>query len=141
MRELMGQLMTDETGITVTDMEAGLEHLRRGTTRYVDAMLVVAEPYYKSLEVAGRTAELARELGIKRIYAVANKARDERDVEAVREYFARHDVSLLATVPFDESVMEADRRGMAPMDLGREIPILREVEKIAREVYSGGNGA
>ncbi len=133
--------MTDETGITITDMEAGLEHLRRGTTRYVDAMLVVAEPYYKSLEVAGRTAELARELGIERIYAVANKARDERDVEAVREYFARHDVPLLATVPFDESVMEADRRGIAPMDVGRATPLQEEVARIAREVFSGGNGA
>lgn len=133
--------MTDETGITVTDMEAGLEHLRRGTTRYVDTMLVVAEPYYKSLEVAGRTAELAHELGIKRVYAVANKARDERDVDAVREYFARHGVSLMATVPFDESVMEADRRGMAPMDVARKTPLQGEVEKIAREVFAGGNGA
>ncbi len=136
----MGQLMTDETGITVTDMEAGLEHLRRGTTRYVDAMLVVSEPYYKSLEVAGRTAELALELGIKRVYAVANKARDARDVEAVREYFARHDVPLLATVPFDESVMEADRRGIAPMDVAQKTPLQAEVEKIAQEVFLGGNG-
>ncbi|MGI8824839.1 MAG: hypothetical protein ACR2JC_04190 [Chloroflexota bacterium] len=132
--------MTDETGITVTDMEAGLEHLRRGTTRYVDAMLIVAEPYYKSLEVAGRTAELARELGIDRVYAVANKARDERDREAVREYFSRHAVPLLATVPFDEAVMEADRRGIAPMDVG-QTQMLTAVEKVAQEVFRGANGA
>jgi CO dehydrogenase maturation factor len=135
----MGHLMKDETGITVTDMEAGLEHLRRGTTRYVDAMLVVAEPYYKSLEVAGRTAELAHELGIDRVYAVANKARDERDVEAVREYFARHGVPLLATVPFDESVTEADRRGIAPMDMGEETPLLATVRKIAEEIVPNGH--
>lgn len=133
--------MTDESGITIVDMEAGLEHLRRGTTRYVDAMLVVAEPYYKSLEVAGRTAELARELGIKRVYAVANKARDQRDMDAVREYFSHHGVPLLATVPFDESVMEADRLGVAPMDVGRETPLHLEVEKIAQEVFKSSNGA
>lgn len=126
--------MTDETGITVTDMEAGLEHLRRGTTRYVDAMLVVAEPYYKSLEVAGRTAELARELGIDRVYAVANKARDERDAEAVREYFDRRGVPLLTTIPLDESVLEADRRGVAPMDMGDDTPLLAAVRQIAAEV-------
>ena len=34
---------------TITDMEAGLEHLKRGTARNVDVMLVVAEPYYRSL--------------------------------------------------------------------------------------------
>jgi CO dehydrogenase maturation factor len=130
----MGHLMTDQTGITVTDMEAGLEHLRRGTTRHVDAMLVVAEPYYKSLEIAGRTAELARELGIERVYAIGNKARDERDVEAIREYFARHFVPLVATIPFDPSVVEADRRGLAPMDVNPEAPVVGAVAEVARQV-------
>jgi CO dehydrogenase maturation factor len=130
--------MTDETGITVTDMEAGLEHLRRGTTKYVDAMLVVAEPYYKSLETAGRTAELARELRIGRIYAVANKVRDERDALAVHEYFARHFVPLLATIPFDETVAEADRHGIAPIDVDANAPFVVEIAKAAGQVLRVG---
>lgn len=132
--------MTDQTGITVTDMEAGLEHLRRGTTRHVDAMLVVAEPYYKSLEIGGRTAELARELGIGRVYAVGNKARDERDVEAVREYFGRHFVPLVGVIPFDETVAEADRRGAAPIDINPGSPMVTEVGDIARQVLQVGTG-
>lgn len=131
--------MTDETGITVTDMEAGLEHLRRGTTKYVDVMLVVAEPYYKSLETAGRTAELARELGIGRVYAIGNKVRDERDAEAIREYFAGRAVPLLATVPFDEVVTEADRRGLAPIDVDANAPLVQEVTRAAVEVLRVGN--
>jgi CO dehydrogenase maturation factor len=115
-------------------MEAGLEHLRRGTTRYVDAMLVVAEPYYKSLEIAGRAAELARELGIDRVYAIGNKARDERDVEAIHEYFARHFVPLVDTIPFDSAVVEADRRGLAPFDLEPEAPVVTAVANVARQV-------
>jgi CO dehydrogenase maturation factor len=130
--------MADETGITVTDMEAGLEHLRRGTTKYVDAMLVVAEPYYKSLETAGRTAELARELGIGRVYAVANKVRDERDTRAVHEYFARHFVPLLATIPFDETVAEADRRGIAPIDVDANAPFVAEIARAADQVLRVG---
>ena len=47
--------------MTIVDMEAGLEHLSRGTGRHVDALLVVMEPYYKSLETARRCAELGRE--------------------------------------------------------------------------------
>lgn len=126
--------MTDETGITVTDMEAGLEHLRRGTAKYVDVMLVVAEPYYKSLETAGRTVELAGELGIGQIYAVANKVRDERDAEAVRAYFERHSVPLLVMVPLDEAIMEADRRGIAPIDVEPDGALVAAVHVIAREV-------
>jgi len=51
----------------VLDMEAGVEHLSRGTTRNTDTLLVVAEPYYKSLETAARVAALGRELGIARV--------------------------------------------------------------------------
>jgi len=130
--------MTDETGITVTDMEAGLEHLRRGTTRHADVMLVVAEPYYKSLEIAGRTAELSRELGIERVYAIGNKARDVRDVEAIREYFGRHFVPLVGIVPFDETVAEADRGGAAPIDIDPTGPMVTKVADIARQVLQVG---
>ena len=75
-------LITELTNIgehTITDMEAGLEHLKRGTARHVDMMLVVAEPYYRSLEAAMRTAELADELGIPYVRVVANKVRSEED--------------------------------------------------------------
>ena len=54
--------MSDAGEHTVTDMEAGLEHLKRGTARNVEAMLIVAEPYYRSLEAASRTFSLANEL-------------------------------------------------------------------------------
>lgn len=131
--------MANETGVTVTDMEAGLEHLRRGTTKYVDAMLVVAEPYYKSLEIAGRTAELARELGISHVYAVANKVRDERDAAAAEEYFSRHNVPLLATIPYDPTVVEADRRGVAPLDLDPQAPLVQSVQTVVEEVMRLGS--
>ena len=67
---------------TVTDMEAGLEHLKRGTARNVDMMLIVVEPYYRSLEAGMRTFKLARELSIPHLYAVPNKIKNDNDQEA-----------------------------------------------------------
>ena len=49
---------------TITDMEAGLEHLKRGTAKNVDMMIIVVEPYYRSLEAGMRTFKLAKELNI-----------------------------------------------------------------------------
>ena len=66
---------------TVTDMEAGLEHLKRGTAKNVDMMLIVVEPYYRSLEAGMRTFKLATELKIPHLYAVSNKVRTEADRE------------------------------------------------------------
>ncbi|MEM9223134.1 MAG: AAA family ATPase [Pseudomonadota bacterium] len=101
---------------TVTDMEAGLEHLKRGTARHVDMMLVVAEPYYRSLEAAQRTAELAEELGIRFVRVVANKVRGTEDEAAIGAFCVKHSMQLIASVPYDEAMIEAEREGRAPYD-------------------------
>ena len=113
-RHLLGGLLEEKQVVTVVDMEAGLEHLSRGTGRHVDTLLVVMEPYYKALETARRCAELGRELGIPRILAVANKLRGEEDRGAVRQYAAAHGLQLAGEVPFDAALQQADQRGTAP---------------------------
>src|SRR5918993_4782142 len=85
-RHLLGGMMQAEHPVTIVDMEAGLEHLSRGTGRHVNMLLVVLEPYYKALEIGRRAADLGRELGVSRVFAVANKLRDAEDAEAVRQY-------------------------------------------------------
>ena len=70
----------------ILDLEASPEHLSRGTTRNVDALLLVVEPYYRSYETAKRMAALAAELPIQRVAVVANKIRNAQDAEAIREY-------------------------------------------------------
>ena len=102
--------------MTILDTEASIEHMTRGTVRTADVVLLVTEPYYRSLETTGRLAPLARELGIPHLWAVANKLRTPRDEAAVREYCERHRVEVLAAVPFDERVTEADNRGQALLD-------------------------
>jgi len=113
-RHLLGGLLEMEQVVTIVDMEAGLEHLSRGTGRHVDTLLVVMEPYYKALETARRCAELGRELGIPRILAVANKLRGEEDRSAVRQYALAHGLRLTCEVPFDADMQRADQRGTAP---------------------------
>ena len=54
-------------------MEAGIEHLGRGTTRGMDLMIVVVEPGARSLETAERIKNLSSEIGIKNLAAVINK--------------------------------------------------------------------
>jgi CO dehydrogenase maturation factor len=113
-RHLLGGLLEEKQVVTVVDMEAGLEHLSRGTGRHVDTLLVVIEPYYKALETARRCAELGRELGIPQVLAVANKLRGEEDRAVVRHYAAAHGLGLAGEVPFDADVYDADQRGTAP---------------------------
>lgn len=116
----------------VVDMEAGLEHLSRGTTRHVDVLLAVAEPYYRSLETARRVYELARELGIDQVRLVANKVRDAAESEAIHTYAERHGLELLAEIPHDEAVLQADLQGKALLDAaGTDAPAVREIDRLA----------
>ncbi len=131
MRSLVGEIVNSTESVTVMDMEASIEHLSRGTLRYVDALLVVLEPYYRSMETAGRTVPLARELGLKRIYGIGNKLRSPQDEEAVRAYCRKHDLQLIAGIPFDENVTEADRTGRAVIDYDVTAPIVAELSRVA----------
>lgn len=145
MRSLVGEIVNSTGSVTVMDMEASIEHLSRGTLRYVDALIVVLEPYYRSMETAGRTVPLARELGLKHIYGIGNKLRTPQDEEAVRAYCGKHDLPLIAAIPFDENVTEADRTGRAVIDYDAASPIVEELSRVAdfllREVNMKGNGA
>jgi len=113
-RHLLNGILKEEGVVTVVDMEAGLEHLSRGTDRHVDMLLLVTEPYFKALETARRAAELARELGIPRIVAVANKYRSSEDLAAIRDFAAKHQLELVGEIPFDEEIQRADLAAGAP---------------------------
>ena len=128
-RHLLGG-MHEPNVITVIDMEAGLEHLSRGTDRHVDALLAVAEPYFKALETARRCVELGGELKIPRVAAVANKFRSESDLEAVRKYAATHNIEILGEVPYEEKISRADLAGTAP-ELGERNAAAAAIEKVA----------
>lgn len=115
---------------TVLDMEAGLEHLSRGTARNVDVMLVVVEPYYRALEIGMKAAELSRELGIRRVYGLANKVRTETDRKAIAEMATRHGVEVLAYVPYDPAVGEAEAAGRAVVDVSSASPMVAAVDEM-----------
>lgn len=114
----------------VVDMEAGVEHLSRGTVRHVDRLLVVIEPYFRSLETGKRTVELGTELGIPRVEVVANKIRDEADRAAIREFSEARGLDVVAEVPYDDVLREAERAGSAPLDFDPDMPAVRAVHSL-----------
>lgn len=119
---------------TITDMEAGLEHLKRGTVKNVDIMLIVAEAYYRSLEAAARTYSLAKELEVPHIYVIANKVKNDSDNAAIEEFCHTHDMPIIGTVPDDENFMEAERQCKAPIDYNSQCAGLVAIIKIANDL-------
>jgi CO dehydrogenase maturation factor len=121
--------MSDHGEYTVTDLEAGLEHLKRGTAPNVDVMLVVAEPYYRSLEAAARTFSHAKELGVPHVHVVANKIKGDTDRAAVDEFCTRQGMPIIGTIAHETQFAEAERQAKAPLDFA---PIVQESTPFAK---------
>lgn len=135
-RGILQHLHQGDDFLTVTDMEAGLEHLKRGTLQHAGVLLIIVEPYFKSLEAAGRIAELGRNLGVPELYAVANKVQSERDEQAIRDYCGSHDLPVLAVVPLDPDVTEAERLGRAVLDEAPEAEAVGVIRDLARQLLA-----
>jgi CO dehydrogenase maturation factor len=124
--------------VCILDTEASPEHLSRGTAQYSETMLIVVEPYYKSLETGRRMALLGRDLGIPRVALVGNKLRDEHEAELVREFAARHGIELAGAVPFDEGLPESERAQLAPLDFAPDGPAIAAIAELGRELARDG---
>lgn len=137
-RGLLGELVaTSANGRDIiVDMEAGLEHLSRGTGRHVSRFLAVIEPYYRSMETARRIVELAAELGVRDVEAVSNKVRDADDRKALADFCARHSLPIIAEIPYDPTLAASERSGIPPIDADPTAPAVEAVRQLARVLTS-----
>ncbi len=133
-RQLVGGMLQEKGVVAVVDMEAGLEHLSRGTSRHVDTLVVMMEPYYRALETARRTVALGKELGVERVVVVANKVRDAVDRKAIADYAGAHGLDILAEIPYDDELRRGDQKRMAPVDTGA--PSLVAINALADALVS-----
>jgi len=114
----------------VMDMEAGLEHLGRGTAQYIGALLVVSEPNAASARTAARVARLARGLGLRLPGVVMNRVASPIDVERVRSLL--DGLEVIAELPRDEVVARSE----AVPEVG---PYAEAVEALFRAIEQQGN--
>jgi CO dehydrogenase maturation factor len=119
LRSLLSYVMIERDEYVIVDLEAGLEHLGRGTTEYIDALIVVVEPGRRSFQTARQVGRLADDIGIEKVYVVGNKIAGEQDEALVRENL--EGLPLLGLLSLNDRVIEADKRGVSPYDLDERI--------------------
>jgi CO dehydrogenase maturation factor len=125
LKALLRHAITKEKDVVILDMEAGIEHLGRGTARGVDAMIVVVEPGLRSVETVERIKRLGQAIDVTNLLAVINKT-DEPGI--IRDKLAEMGIPILGTIPFDRNLIEADLQGKAPIDVGG--PAVEAIKKI-----------
>jgi CO dehydrogenase maturation factor len=128
-RALLRHLIVERNEVVILDMEAGVEHIGRGTASHVDALLIVVDSNLKSLEVAKRIYDLATKAGMKQIFLVGNRVMDDAQKDAIRSFAEKNSLSILSFVPFDARIMDADMRGETPLKQ-KEIEAVKIIDDI-----------
>ncbi len=114
LKALLRNILLRRDEAVVVDMEAGLEHLGRGSTEGIDFFIVVVEPGKRSINTAINIKRLAEDIGIKKFFAIGNKIRSDREADLLKEEL--HGFEYLGTIPYDESIIEADINELSPYD-------------------------
>lgn len=128
-RSLLRHLVVERDEAVVLDMEAGVEHIGRGTAQHVDTMLVVVNANMKSLETAKRIHGLGAKAGMKQIFLVGNKIENETQKEIVESFARENGLEILDFLPFDPKVVDAEMRGETPLKY-RDAEALKAIERL-----------
>lgn len=128
LKRIINHLVLRSDDVVILDMEAGLEHLGRGTTEGMDQFVVVIEPGARSIQTYRNVKRLAGELGIRQVRVVANKVRNAEDEAFIRTKIPEAD--LLGFIHYNAEVIDADRQGKSPFDFSEaavsEIKLIKE---------------
>jgi len=124
---LVSHLLLKANEVVILDMEAGIEHLTRGTAKGVDKLIIVVEPSIRSVVTALRVRDLALEIGLHSIGVVGNKIRGESEREFLLSRMAGFD--FLGFIPHDEGIAQSDLTG-SPL-IGSSKTVLSQVRDIA----------
>ncbi len=110
LKNLITHLVLSRDEVVLMDMEAGVEHLGRGTSGAVNRLIIVVEPGRRSFETAERIKTLAADIGITGIAIVGNKVRNDSD----REFIEKNalDVPVLGFLPYSAKAIEADMKSI-----------------------------
>ena len=134
LKRIISHLMLRSSDVVIMDMEAGLEHLGRGTADSMDRFIVVVEPGARSIQTYHQIKKLAGDLGIRKVSVVANKVQNEADEAFVEREIPAED--LLGMIHYSHEVAAADRDAQSPYDAAPQA--VEEIRKIKQIIDKEG---
>ena len=120
-KTFLEHLKLGENDIVIVDTEAGVEHFGRGVDRFADAILMVADPSYESVQLAWKIIAMGESFG-KPVYLVLNKT-DEQQREMMVEALPS-EAEIIASIPMDREILMAGLRGDALNVVPQQIEVI-----------------
>lgn len=106
LKALLTHTILHRQEVVLVDLAAGVEFMGRASVQGLDALVVVVEPGYRSIETAINIAQMAEELGIKSVAAITNKITEPTQIETIRDELTN--MTILANIPYNSALQQAD---------------------------------
>lgn len=127
LKALVIHLVLYQKDVVIMDMEAGIEHLGRGTAQGVDRLVIVVEPGRRSIETAAKVRELTQDIGLHKVAAVGSKVRNVQQEQFLKDN--QDGIPLIGILPFSEEIATADLESRPP---SLDDPVIYQaIDKIA----------
>jgi len=122
LKRMLTKLLLSPSQFALLDMEAGVEHLGRGTIAGVDHLLTVVIPSKSSIRTALKIKKLAADVGIDSVNFVGNRVVDDEDKEFLTEGLG---VRPIAFFPDNPVIGKAERKGL---------PVIEQLDAVQEHV-------
>jgi CO dehydrogenase maturation factor len=131
LRSLLSEIILNRNEIVIVDMEAGIEHLGRSTTKSIDKMIIIVEPGQRSIETARSVMNLGNDIGLTNYGIIGNKIRTAEQENWIKEQF---DPSLmLGMISYNDIIQTADQTG-TPLIANMDDKLKKEFDIIFRKL-------
>ena len=131
LKNLLSNILLNHKDVIIVDMEAGIEHLGRGTSSSIDMMLLIVEPGSRSVNTAKTIVRLGQQIGIQSFYVIGNKIQSEKQASWIEEQFP--ELKVLGMISYSESLRDADLFQKSLID-SLDVRTKKEFDKIYQAI-------
>jgi CO dehydrogenase maturation factor len=110
-KAFLDKLFLKENELAVVDMEAGVEHFGRGIDNAIDTLLIVVEPSFESVSLAGKINMLGRSCQIKEVWCLLNKIPSDSIENELQMELEKRKCEIIGAIPYDIELSEACLKG------------------------------
>ncbi len=110
LKKMLKKMLLAPNEVVLLDMEAGVEHLGRGTVAGVDQLLIVVIPSRSSIRTALKIKKMADDVHIPNISFIANLVREEEDRDFLIEALGEVPIAFF---PDSTEIRKAERKETA----------------------------
>lgn len=124
--------------LVIVDLAAGVEFLGRASVQGIDMLILIVEPGGRSIETANRMGQMAQELGIRHVGAIANKVTSTEQIDLIRSQMKK--IILLGSLNYSSLLMEADFKRIPVFHADNEVlqelnRVKESIQKLLNNVY------